>query len=294
MKYRLIPALTLALAVYAQAGARPRDPGPAALLPSPHSLGAVAASETECFGPEELFEYINGAAPLYLDYGFERLAHRVYRFEKGSLTADLYAMPDPTRAFGIYAAERDAEATFVETGAEGYRWGDVLRFFRGRYYVKLYADAGEDTVPLLVRAAKAIDARLPGRAVLPSATTWFPEKGRVPHSLSYTVEPPLGVEALAPAWKARYRCGDEESTLWIVPTAGAAQAEAGLAALETQLREYDAAPQPWDEADRTGLRADHPYAGPVLATASGARVFVLLNPPPDSLPLLRAARERCR
>ena len=76
------------------------------LLPEASSLeGWHVAEGPSSFVPEGLWEYLNGGAPRYQAYGFERLVHSRYQLgddPHASVIADVYDMGSELGAFGIY------------------------------------------------------------------------------------------------------------------------------------------------------------------------------------------------
>ena len=127
--------------------------------------------EPESYFPESLFEYINGAADVYLSYEFEELATLSYDSgEKSSLTIDIYRHGDLRNAFGIYSQEKSRSADFVSIGTEGYHDEGVLNFFHGPYYVKIMGFyLGENDKPLLTSVAQKIAGKLEGDPRFPEA-----------------------------------------------------------------------------------------------------------------------------
>jgi len=94
------------------------------------------------YDSKTLFEYINGAAELYLAYGFQGLTVR--KFEKSSqspITVELYEMASSEDAYGLFSFERQDEAVGIGPGSEF--GGGLLRFWKGKYFVSIYADGGE-------------------------------------------------------------------------------------------------------------------------------------------------------
>ena len=91
------------------------------------------------YNPRTLFDYIDGAAELYLAYGFRNLAVR--RFEKPGqppIIAELYEMGSPEDAYGVFSFERQEEDAGIGQGSE--MGGGLLRFWKGRYFASLYAE----------------------------------------------------------------------------------------------------------------------------------------------------------
>ena len=101
------------------------------LLPKNSEIkGWKVTSGPQFFEPQNLWEYINGQAEMYLDYGFELVATAVYTTLDGvrSMAIEIYRMQSPKHAFGIYAAERSPRDTYIKMGVQGYLSENVLNF----------------------------------------------------------------------------------------------------------------------------------------------------------------------
>jgi hypothetical protein len=93
------------------------------------------------YNSKTLFGYIDGAAELYLAYGYQGL--KVRKFEKPSqppITVELYEMASSEDAYGLFSFERQDEAVGIGQGSEF--GGGLLRFWKGKYFVSIYADGG--------------------------------------------------------------------------------------------------------------------------------------------------------
>ena len=91
------------------------------------------------YNSKSLFDYMDGAAELYLVYGFQRLTVR--KFEKPSqppITLELYEMASSEDAYGLFSFDRQDEAAGIGQGSEF--GGGLLRFWKGKYFVSVYAD----------------------------------------------------------------------------------------------------------------------------------------------------------
>jgi hypothetical protein len=198
----------------------------------PDLIGWTRDGAPESFYPESLFEYINGAADVYLSYEFEELAALSYDGgEKSSLTIDIYKHRDIRNAFGIYSQEKSLSADFVEIGTEGYYDEGVLNFFQGPYYVKIMGFyLGDQDRAFLTDVANAIAAKLDGEPRFPEALECFPTEGRVPHSERYLARDVLGYGFLHSAYAADYDAGGDERRVFIFEAADEADALEMLAA----------------------------------------------------------------
>ena len=109
------------------------------------SLPAEAAGwkwdekQMEYKSKEALFDCMDGAAELYLAYGFQRLTVR--KFEKSNqppITLELYEMDSSEDAYGLFSFDRQDEAAGIGQGSEF--GGGLLRFWKGKYFASIYAD----------------------------------------------------------------------------------------------------------------------------------------------------------
>ncbi len=192
------------------------------LLPEAESLPAWRqSSEARFFGRTTLFEYIDGAADLYLQYGFRRVLTTDYAVgpDSSSVTVEIYRMKSPLQAFAIYAAERSPDETPVAIGVEGYQSANVLNFYNGDCYIKITSYSLDQTLwPSLQEMAHWIAGRIGTGFVPPALFAVFPEKGAVPASDRYVPGDFLGQSYFTEGYRREYRsdtCGPYQ--LFLVP-----------------------------------------------------------------------------
>jgi len=179
-------------------------------LPVPVPAGWTAVDEEYRYGRDNLWEYVNGAAELFLTYGFRELA--VLDVEKGdsALTVSIYDMSRPLDAFGIYESEKPAsgsELTGVGAAAilqPPYR-GLVLK---DRFYVKIEVGGDDISAEVLSQAMRDVAAALPGNDELPAQLKALPEPGRVPGTVSFSGRNYLGFGDLSNCLHAAYKLDD--------------------------------------------------------------------------------------
>lgn len=93
----------------------------------------------EIYESRAIFDYINGAGEVYLAYHFKSLIVR--QFEKPGhprIIAELYDMGSSNDAYGIFSLERQDEDAGIGQGSEF--GGGLLRFWKGKFFVSVYAD----------------------------------------------------------------------------------------------------------------------------------------------------------
>jgi len=138
--------------------AAPADPDTAlkALFATPIA-DFTLKGEVPLYDQKGLFDYIDGAAPVFIDRHFRMLAAAELKLSAaatgGELTADAYDMNSAENAASIYTFERPPTAAGLALGDAAHQGRMSLVFRKGRYYVKLTAfDAiAEAKLPDLAR-----------------------------------------------------------------------------------------------------------------------------------------------
>ena len=261
------------------------------LLPEPSEVGAAQTGQQKFFS-SDLYQYIDGGADVYLDYGLVALLHQEYKASGTEITLDIYDMGAPANAFGIYAAESAPDYHFLPIGAEGYGTNEILNFFQDEFYVKLSAFSDkEKTGPVLERFARAVSGRIGSAARMPEFLSLFPPQNLVSHSCRFMKKSPLGHDFLAPAIMASYALGEKPTSLVIskAPDANGAAQKVG------QLRDYfgrsgKVVPQPGLAPG--AFQGSNQFEGETVFFASGSYAILCINPPPNPESFLKAAIER--
>ncbi|MGZ5488632.1 MAG: DUF6599 family protein [Candidatus Aminicenantales bacterium] len=212
------PAVPAALAVLcllapiaAAPQTRPANPELSALVPK---LAAWSLSEApRSYFPDNLFEYIDGAAESYLSYDFRELlvADLVRKGTDATMTLEIYDMGLPLNAFGIFGAERYPENKVVALGDLGYVEGEALNFLSGRFYVKMLAfGLGEATESTLGEIGAKIAGAIKAGGGLPALVRAFPKDNLVSRSEKYIKKNFMGYEFLHDGYVATYKPGGRE------------------------------------------------------------------------------------
>ena len=178
-------------------------------------------AEIQSFIPKTLYEYINGAADLYLACDFEELKVAEYGNEKkASIIVEAYRHRTEEDAFGIYSQERLPDGNYLSIGAEGYIDRHILNFVTGRYYVKINSfNTGAEDREVLQLFAKKMAADLGEKGGLPSILTAFPAEGKRSHSEKYITRNFLGYSFLHSAFTADYESAGRKFKLFLIDAA---------------------------------------------------------------------------
>ena len=187
----------------------------------PQIAGWRLAAEIQRFEPKTLYEYINGAADLYLACDFEELQVAEYgNAKKASIILEVYRHRTPRDAFGIYSQERLPEANVLPVGAQGYIDKNILNFVAGRYYVKISsANTGAEDREVLQAFATKVEENLDEKGGLPALLAAFPAEGKKGNSEKYIVRNFLGYPFFNAVFTADYELPGRKFRLFIIEAA---------------------------------------------------------------------------
>ena len=183
----------------------------------PGMSGWKLDGEPQVFTPRTLYEYIDGAADLYLSYEFQNLNVAEYKRGKASVTIEVYRHSDSTQAFGIYSQERLANARFLDIGAQGYQEPNVLNFVAGPYYVKINGyDLGTEDEPTLLAFGREMEQVLGGKSALPRILSLFPPEGMKKNTEKFVSTDFLGYSYLHSGYTADYEVGGKNFRIFVI------------------------------------------------------------------------------
>ncbi|MDZ4165326.1 MAG: DUF6599 family protein [Smithellaceae bacterium] len=184
----------------------------------PEIAGWKRSADIQTFTPQSLYEYINGAADLYLSCDFEELQVAEYVNErKASVTVEAYRHRTPRDAFGIYSQERLPEGDFIRIGAQGYIGRNFLNFLAGRYYVKISSsNTGDEDREVLLTYGKRMAESLGEKGGIPTILSSFPAEGKKVNSEKYITRNFLGYPFLHSAYTADYELTGKRFKLFLL------------------------------------------------------------------------------
>jgi len=140
-------------------------------------------SEPQLFVGESLYEYINGGAEQYHEYGFVEVATAYYKNGESEVIADVYRFDSSEHAYGLYSVLRPDNARLIPLGIEGYVTRSSLECVKGAYMVRLTGyDESKETAEMLSFLGDALEAALPDKTGKPAMFDLFPVDNRAPTS----------------------------------------------------------------------------------------------------------------
>ncbi|HEX8924578.1 MAG TPA: DUF6599 family protein [Terriglobales bacterium] len=170
--------------------------------------GWEQAGQARQYTPDNLFDYRDGAAEGYLQFGFARMQGADCSSRANTLAIDVSEMSDAEMAYGMFAANRDPSVPVSKIGMGAQVQSQNLSFAKGKYYIELVvtdAAPGADFTPVLKGFAANIEAKLTGESTPPAVLSWFPEEGLTEARLM--PESVLGLRVLKRGYVAKYAQG---------------------------------------------------------------------------------------
>lgn len=182
----------------------------------PAVAGWTISDEVEVFNPDNLFDRINGAAPLFIENNFREMTSMEYKKGADYITIQAYRHATPEDAFGMYSSERSSDLAFLPIGGEAQGDKTNLYFFAGNMYLKIWSNVSGDVSAELQSIGKGLAEKIDAKAAYPLVVRLFPEEGKIPYSVSYITSNFIGHEFLRSVYTARYERGGQSFQLFIL------------------------------------------------------------------------------
>lgn len=174
----------------------------------------------QIYQPDNLWDYINGAADNFLSYNFLELQLLSYQKGEQKIVAELYRHQSGIDAFGKYSQERATASDFEKIGYQGFADYDVFIFVAGKYYVRLEGRGiPENERGVLKDLAQKIALKLRQDTRLPAFTKVLPQENQLENSAQYISKSFLGYEYLHSAFMTSYKEDETKFELFVVKCA---------------------------------------------------------------------------
>ena len=250
-------------------------------LPQDSGVGGWQLSENHHYLPENLYNYINGAADLFVSYGFIKLVGAEYVSGPGkqeNLVVDIYDMGSKLNAFGIFQSKRDPASKSLKIGAGAFGGKRYVFFYKDRFYVEIqsYLPNGKDG-DIAVMMAQKVAGEIPGNCIPPFELNYLPDASRVAGSEVYITGGILGHAFLDKGLVSDYTIGDGVVKAFV---AFFPSREHAVEALDQYKRYINAAGETWQLLNGFGERgffSREPYQKTVLVAQMSHFVVGVAN-----------------
>ncbi|MDD5761284.1 MAG: hypothetical protein PHP88_02095 [bacterium] len=174
------------------------------------------------FGPDNLYEEIDGEAELFLPYGMERLTVALLGRAAApgtELRLELFRMASPRDAYGIFSQHRYPDQEVLRVGSSEVAVSDTTAdFFRGETFVRIRAKPGEGSRKSVTDLARDAADALPGDGAPPGEAGILERfEGRIAGSIIYQKRAMLGYTCLSPGFEGRFSRASASGRVVLLP-----------------------------------------------------------------------------
>lgn len=171
--------------------------------------GIVPFSPLERFGPDRLYEKINGRADLYLTSGFVSLATQRFTVDNPAgnwIELFVYDMNTPENAFSVFSMQRRESAVPEDIVPDSYRTENALFMAHGEFYLELIGTDASDNLnrALGVLARRFVETHAATPMARAPGTDLFPEAGLQTGTLKRITANAFGYEELDNIYTAEF------------------------------------------------------------------------------------------
>lgn len=152
----------------------------------PNSLnGWVKLDDDRIFNQENLYDYINGGAELYLSFGSSKVFNRIYSNTAGQeILVDIFYMNSPQDAFGVFSFTVGEIGT--DYGQQSQIAPGAIVFWKDKFYVSIFSNpVTEESTNLMSKLAKLIDESITEIGKLPEILDFLPTTNLDLQSIRY-------------------------------------------------------------------------------------------------------------
>lgn len=228
--------------------------------------------EEQVYDSNNLWDLINGAADLFLEYSFVDL--NLARYSNGGIEVkvELYRHAGPLEAFGIYSQERDPAYKFLKIGLQGYTDEGILNFLDGEYYIKMSTIAkGAEAQKALENIGRKVSASLARKNSMPSLFSMLPGEMKIMNGEKFVLRNFMGHSFLNNAATAQYK-GDTPFMVFIIESSSPEETQKILGQWKSE-----AGKEAFTEAGKGRYLINNPLDGKVNLATKSKFIFGIVN-----------------
>jgi len=192
--------------------------------------GYTGFAPAKTYESDNLYQKINGKAPMYIEAGFVKLySQQLVNTGDDSLITEIniYDMGSARNAFSIYSRQRRSDAASIEGLDIGYKTSNALYSVHGKYYIELVGFAESQQ---LYTANKQIIENIrqslatTGQTGI-TETDYFPKKQLIAGSEKLYLSSAFGFAEMDEVVAARYDIGEYGVTAFLSERTDAEEAK---------------------------------------------------------------------
>ena len=190
--------------------------------------------KAETYNTDNLYEKIDGKAPMYQEAGFVKLATQRFAAKSNpelGFELYIYDMNDAKNAFSVYSRQKRADVIDLgDLGASafGYVAGNAICISLGKNYIEMIGSAeSNELVDEMKGIAKDLSAKFkPTDKDKIAELGYFPTEGTVAGSWKLQIDNAFGFDGLTDAYSALYKSGDKTISIFFSRRKNADEAKA--------------------------------------------------------------------
>jgi len=150
--------------------------------------GWIKSESPQTYNRQNLFDYIDGGAEVYLAYDFRQLVVQKYvpkaqdSLEKNSITVEIGQMSLSADAYGIFSLDQEGEKT--EIGQMGVYNDGLLRFWKDVFFVRILEVTGASK-DVILKLGREIDKKIKKEGMFPLLVSKIPSDNLIPGTVHY-------------------------------------------------------------------------------------------------------------
>ncbi len=185
----------------------------------PIPIGLKPLNSLEVFGPDNLYEKINGQAELYLSAGFVRLKSQWFaeaQDAESMFEVYIYHMGDGLNAFSVYSMQRRGDAQKVDLAQFAYQTENSLYLVHGPYYLEMFsATPSENMLSSMTSLAQNFIKNTHVDTKSIEGLGFFPKESLVQGSIALIAKNAFGFDGLDRVFTATYDIDGSKVTAFI-------------------------------------------------------------------------------
>jgi hypothetical protein len=174
----------------------------------PDQVGSLALTGTWVYGSDDLYEYINGQAPFYIQFGFQAVLVGEYGPAQAvmpTLIVDVYDQGERRNAYGLFMESFPPEEMPAELGNDGFVGYNTAAFWKGPFYVRVMALTAEDLSDQVEEAARLVAELIEDDHQVLVEFDAFPSVDLVTGTQTFSKTAAFGLPYLRDTFLASYR-----------------------------------------------------------------------------------------
>lgn len=196
----------------------------------------------EIYGPDTLYQKINGQAELYLSAGFVSLESQWYEAVEDADTiieVNLYHMGSLMNAFSVFSLQRRDAAQTIDVTPFAYQTGNTIYMVHGPYYVEILSTPPSGTrISILKQLAERFIRDTPVEKKDLPLLSVFPPENLVKGSASMIARDAFGFDLLDNVFTVVYDVDAGRSTAFVSRRETAEEARALVSDLHSFFAQY--------------------------------------------------------